>query len=153
MKPSEHHPSFLGEPFEVLGVAPHPSGWRLREQGVAAVAPNLVESPGFSSPRISRPGGGIGRRGRLKIGRPHGRVGSNPTPGITSIAPSALHDWSDRAQASASGIAFSEPCVTVLRATTASRRRGRSRRSRTFVLSLPRKRGVLPSISEEGSVR
>jgi hypothetical protein len=48
------------------------------------------ESSGFPSPRISRPGGGIGRRGRLKIGRPHGRVGSSPTPGITSMAPSAV---------------------------------------------------------------
>src|SRR5271154_6409626 len=28
------------------------------------------------------PGGGIGKRNRLKLGGPKGRVGSNPTPGI-----------------------------------------------------------------------
>jgi hypothetical protein len=46
---------------------------------------------GLPSPRPSCPGGGIGRRGRLKTGRPHGRVGSSPTPGIASIASSAIH--------------------------------------------------------------
>jgi hypothetical protein len=135
---------FLGEPFEVLGVAPYLFGRRLRERGVAAVAPSpvgvagvsldgrdacfeshgakapssgtqgdasevagvgpgrrgvptrpcggrsVVESLGSSSPRSSGPGGGNGRRGRLKMGRPHGRVRSNPTPGLTSIASSGF---------------------------------------------------------------
>jgi hypothetical protein len=49
-----------------------------------------AESPRIPSPRSPRPGGGIGRRGRLKIGGPHGRVGSNPTPGIRAIVPVPL---------------------------------------------------------------
>jgi hypothetical protein len=50
----------------------------------------IAESAGFFAPHVSRPGGGIGRRGRLKIGRPQGRVGSSPTPGIASIASGAF---------------------------------------------------------------
>ena len=34
-------------------------------------------------PLVPRPGGGIGRRSRLKICRPQGRVGSTPTPGTS----------------------------------------------------------------------
>jgi hypothetical protein len=74
-------------PNEVLGrlsvvarVGPACGGVFVQPRGGRGIA----EASGCSSRRMSRPGGGIGRRGRLKIGRPHGRVGSSPTPGIQS---------------------------------------------------------------------